>query len=438
MRYVTQTRFYTLHAILLSAAVFCGGNALAQELPTAKPEKVGLSSERLKRIHEVMQRHIDAGDITGAVTAVARRGQVVYFEAHGFADPTTKQPMPKDALFRMASSSKPVTGVAILMLIEEGRIHLSDPVSMYIPEFKNTKVAVLKPGQREPQGQQAGPRGPNSPRPEVDFVSANREVTIKDLMTHTSGLLSGGLGGAVANVQRLPNETLATYIPKLGAVPLDFQPGTRWSYSATAGIDTLGRIVEIVSGMPFDQYLRQRIFEPLGMRDTYFNVPEDRRARLLPLFRKDGGEWKKQPTPAFLDTRTYFSGAGGLISCAHDYMRFEQMLVNGGELNGKRLLSPKTVQLMSMNHVGDLFHGLRGTDDGLGFGLTVYVTMDEAKAPRWRTKGSFGWAGAFGTITWSDPKEELTGVLMIQQPNEVVQRDFSTAVMQSIVASNIH
>jgi len=433
MRNVNKTHSYLWRAALICTAVLVSGVTLGQELPTAKPEKVGMSTERLKRIHEIMQRHIDAGDITGAVTGVARRGQVVYFESHGFADPTTQRPMSKEALFRMASSSKPVTGVAVLMLVEEGRIHLSDPVSMYIPEFKNTKVAVLKPGQREP----AGPRGPNSPRPEVDLVSANREITIKDLMTHTSGLLSGGLGGAVANVQRLPNETLATYIPKLGAVPLDFQPGTKWSYSATAGIDTLGRIVEIVSGVPFDQYLKQRIFEPLGMRDTFFNVPEERRARMLPLFRKEGTEWTQQPTPAFLDTRTYFSGAGGLISCAHDYLRFEQMLVNGGELNGKRLLSPKTVQLMSMNHVGDLFHGLRGTDDGLGFGLTVYVTLDEAKAPRWRTKGSFGWAGAFGTITWSDPKEELTGVLMIQQPNDVVQRDFNTAVMQAIVESNV-
>jgi CubicO group peptidase (beta-lactamase class C family) len=433
MRLTSKPLVHSFYALLAMVAL-CGTHvAIAQELPTVKPEKVGMSSERLKRIHEIMQRHIDAGTITGAVTAVARRGQIVYFEAHGYTDPTTKQPMPKDALFRMASSSKPVTGVAVLMLMEEGLIHLNDPVSKYIPEFKNTKVAVLKPGQREP----VGPRGPNTPKPDVDLVSANREITIKDLMTHTSGLLSGGLGSAVFETRRQPNETLATYIPKLGAAPLDFQPGTRWSYSATAGIDTLGRIVEIVSGMTFDQFLAKRIFEPLGMRDTYFNVPEDRRARFLPLYRKEGGEWKKQPTPPFLDTRTYFSGAGGLVSSAHDYLRFEQMLVNGGELNGKRLLSPKTVQLMSMNHVGTLFHGTRGTDEGLGFGLTVYVTLDEAQAPRWRTKGSFGWAGAFGTITWSDPKEELTGVLMIQQSVDVVQRDFNTAVMQSIVESNI-
>lgn len=426
-------RAQRMRGLFVCASFFIAAAASAQELPTTKPERVGMSTERLKRINDIMQRHIDAGNITGAVTAVARRGQVVHFEAHGYSDPITKQPMSKDALFRMASSSKPVTGVAILMLIEEGKVRLNDPVSMYIPEFKNTKIAVLKPGEREP----VGPRTASSPKPNVDLVSANREITVKDLMTHTSGLLSGGLGSMVAGVQRQPNETLATYIPKLGAVPLDFQPGTRWSYSPGAGIDVLGRIVEIASGLTFDQFLQQRIFGPLGMRDTTFNIAQEKQARLLPLFRKEGSEWKKQPTPAFLDTRTYFSGAGGLFSTAHDYLHFEQMLVNGGQLNGKRLLSPKTVQLMAMNHVGDLYRGLRGdADNGLGFGLTVYVTMNEAKAARWRTTGAFGWAGAFGTITWSDPQEELTGVLMIQQSNDVVQRDFSTAVMQAIIDSN--
>jgi CubicO group peptidase (beta-lactamase class C family) len=392
-----------------------------------------MSSERLKRIHEVMQRHIDSGDIAGAVTAVARHGKVVYFEAHGFADPIAKQPMPKDALFRMASSSKPVTGVAILMLVEEGRIHLTDPVSKFIPEFKQSKVAVLRPGQPEP----VSPRRPGSPKPLVDLVSANREVTIKDLLTHTSGLLSGGLGSQVNDVAWQPNDTLATYIPKLGAVPLDFQPGTRWAYSAQAGIETLGRIVEIVSGMPFDQFLKQRIFDPLGMRDTYFNIPTEKQSRLLPLFRRQNGAWQKIPTPSFLDTHTYFSGAAGLQSTAHDYLHFEQMLVNGGEYGGKRLLSPKTVQLMSMDNANGLFHGLRGNEEGVAFGLTVYVTTDEARASRWRTKGSFGWAGLFGTITWSDPKEDLTAVLMIQQASDEVQRDFSTAVMQAIAVSEV-
>jgi CubicO group peptidase (beta-lactamase class C family) len=337
--------------------------------------------------------------------------------------------MPKDALFRMASSSKPVTGVAVMMLVEEGRLRLSDPVSQYIPEFKNLKVAVPKPGQADPPVQ----RGPDSPKPDVDLVPANREITIKDLLTHTSGLQSGGLGQAVSTVQRSADDTLASYIPKLGSTVLDFQPGTRWRYSPLAGIDTLGRIVEIVSGKSFDQYLRERIFEPLGMRSTFFNVPDSERARLLPLYRQVGSEMRKAPTPAFLATRTYFSGAGGLISSAADYLRFEQMLLNRGELEGKRLLGSKTVELMGMNHVGDLYKGVRGGDAGVGFGLTMYVTLDEATAPTWRSKGSFGWAGAFGTISWNDAEEQLVGVLMIQQPSSQVQRDFHTAVMQAII-----
>jgi CubicO group peptidase (beta-lactamase class C family) len=419
-------RNFLVLALLVST--FAG----AAELKTTKPERVGMSSERLARINDIMQRHIDAGHITGAVTAVGRRGKLVHFETHGYRDPTTKTPMPKDALFRMASSSKPVTGVAVLMLLEEGRVRLNDPVSMYIPEFKNMQVAVPKQGKTEAEARRA-----NDGKPDVDLVAANREITIKDLMTHTSGLQSGGLGQAISPVPRSNDESLATYIPKLAAAPLDFQPGTRWSYSALAGIDTLGRIVEIASGMTFDQFLQQRLFAPLGMRDTQFVIPAEKQARLLPLYRRDGNAWQSTPNPGFLNTRTYFSGGGGLYSTAHDYIRFEQMLVNGGELDGKRILSPKTVQLMSMNHVGELFRGLRGVDSGNGFGLTVYVTLDEAKAPRWRTAGSFGWAGAFGTITWSDPKEELFGVLMIQQSDETVQRDFGTAVMQAIVESNV-
>lgn len=419
-------------ALLAFAVLAFGMTANAASLKTTKPERAGMSAERLARIDAIMQRHIDAGRITGAVTAVARRGKLVHFEAHGYRDPNAKTPMPKDAIFRMASSSKPVTGVAVLMLVEEGRIRLSDPVSTFIPEFKNMKVAVPKQGMTEEQA-----RGARGGKADVDLIAAEREITIEHLLTHTSGLQSGGLGAAVDPVRRSNDETLATYIPKLAAAPLDFQPGSRWRYSALAGIDTLGRIVEIVSGMTFDEFLRTRLFEPLDMRDTHFVLGPEKQPRLLPLYRREGNAWQVASTPGFLDTRTYLSGAGGLYSTAHDYIRFEQMLVNGGELDGKRILSPKTVQLMSMNHVGDMFRGTRGRDRGVGFGLTVYVTLDEANATRWRTAGSFGWGGAFGTITWSDPQEELIGVLMIQQPDDLVQTDFATAVMQAIVDSNV-
>ena len=246
--------------------------------------------------------------------------------------------------------------------------------------------------------------------------------------------MSGGAGTAVSNVDRGPNETLATYVPKLGSAVLDFQPGTRWSYSALAGIDTLGRIVEIASGLSFDEFLKQRIFQPLEMTSTFFNVPDSERGRLPPLYRRNGTEWRRSDTPAALNfTRVYFSGAAGLVSCAEDYLHFEQMLLNRGQLAGHRLLGKKTVELMGKNHVGDRYHGIRGSEEGVGFGLTMAVTLDEAMATRWRSKGSFGWSGAYGTISWNDGEQDLVAVLMIQQPNPTVQGDFHTAVMQAIV-----
>lgn len=405
---------------------------IAAELPAAKPEDVGLSAERLARIGEMMKRHIDAGHIQGGVTAVARRGKVAHFEAHGLMDIEAKRPMTKDAIFRMASSSKPVTGVAIMMLVEEGKVRLSDPVYNFIPEFKGIKVAVPKGGTAAADAAQSS--GQSSGTPEYDTVPASREITIKDLLTHTSGLVSGGLSSAKAReIPRDPNTTLADYIPKLGAVPLDFQPGTKWRYSPGAGIDTLGRIVEIVSGQTFDQFLQVRIFEPLGMTDTFFSLPDDRQSRLTTLYRATSSGLEKSPLQSGFSSKKYFSGAGGLMSTAGDYLRFEQMLLGGGQLNGKRLLSPRTVALMSTNHVGDLFGGLTAGQKGMGFGFTVSVVLDAAQAESRRSNGAFGWGGAFGTISWTDPKEQMCAVLMLQQRDQQVQRDFENAVMQAIV-----
>jgi CubicO group peptidase (beta-lactamase class C family) len=409
--------------------------ARAQELPPAKPEAVGMSSQRLARIDSMMQRHIAAGTLANAVTLVMRDGKVVQFKAYGLADPAKGTPLRSDALFYMVSSSKPITAVAVLLMMEEGLVHLDDPVSRFIPEFKGQRVAVGKPGVALPPPLPPGTVA-SGPKPEADYVAASRDITIRDLLTHTSGLVSGGLGTLVSSdIQRKPTDKLADFVPQLGKVALDFQPGTRWSYSASAGFETLSRIVEIVSGKPYDVFLKERIFVPLGMNDTGFVVPADKQLRLLPLLRRNAqGQWAVSPLPP-VTSDVYFSGATGLISTARDYARFEQMLLNGGELEGTRLLAPRTVELMRRNQVGDLYHGMRGNESGMGFGLGVSVTLDETRAVWPRSEGSAGWYGAFGTLTWNDPREGIVGVLMIQQPSTQVQSDFGNAVMQSITTS---
>ena len=419
---VTRRLVIALVALSLTAGV----------VPSGKPEDVGLSTERLQRINEVVQRYIDSNQISGAVTVVSRRGKVAHFEAQGLMDIESKAPMRKDAIFRMASMSKPVTGVAILMLMEEGKLRLADPVSRFIPEFKNPKVAMLK----TPDGPAARPiPGQPPPPPEIYTVPAERELTIRDLMTHTNGLETGGAGAREGNriAPRSTSSNLGAYVPTLGAVPLDFQPGTKWQYSALAGIETLGRIVEITSGMTFDQFLQKRIFEPLGMKDTAFYPTDDRMSRVVTLYERKDSKLSRTDTPSWLATKTLFSGGGGLWSTADDYIQFAQMLVNGGQLNGKRLLSPRTVDLMGSNHVGDLYSGIGQRVKGMGFGLTVEVVVDGVAANRRESNGSFGWDGAFGTHFWVDRKEQLVGLLMVQESNGPLMRDFENAVMQAIV-----
>jgi CubicO group peptidase (beta-lactamase class C family) len=419
-------------------------------VPLGKPEDVGMASERLPRVTQVMQNYVDSHQVTGAVSIVARRGKVVYYDAVGSMDLEHKTPMRKDAIFRMASMSKPVTGVAILMLVEEGKVRLTDPVSRFIPEFKNLKVAQPKPGAQpvparrvpqqgsgtEPQAAAAGGtgRGRGAPPPEFDEVPAIREITVRDLLTHTSGLESSGLGNREASrrAPRKGTDSLATYVPQLGRGPLDFQPGTQWSYSLLSGMETLGRIVEVASGQTFDVFLKTRLFDPLGMKDTGFIVSDDKLSRLVTLYqRTEGGGFEKLGTPEWLDTKTLFSGGGGLYSTAEDYLQFAQMLDNNGELNGKRFLSPRTIDLMSSNHVGDLYSA--GGRKGMGWGLSVEVVMDPVVANRRTTAGSFGWDGAFGTHFWVDRKEKLTGVMLIQETGGGMTRDFENAVMQAIV-----
>ncbi|MBY0497785.1 MAG: beta-lactamase family protein [Cyanobacteria bacterium] len=401
----------------------------AASLPSDKPEALGLSSERLQRINQMIQRSIDANEITGAITMVSRRGKIAHFEAQGQMDLEKKAPMRKDAIFRIASMSKPITAVAILMLMEEGKLRLTDPVSRFIPEFKDTKVAIETSPYR--------PAANGQPARDAAYYTmpADRAITIRDLLTHTSGLQSGTLGNRIGArmAPRNTSMTLETYVPTLGQVPLDFQPGSRWTYSLLAGMETLGRIVEVASGMTFDQFLKQRLFDPLEMSDTTFVPTDAQLARAVTLYDRRDGKLVRIETPGWLSTKTLFSGGGGLWSIAEDYMRFGQMLGNGGVLNGRRILSPRTVDLMGSNHVGDLYTGNNANIKGLGFGLGVDVVLDNAASGRRVSNGTFAWGGAFGTYFWVDRKEAIVGVLMVQEPISALRTDFQNAVMQAII-----
>ena len=403
---------------------------MAQDIPWAvSAEEVGMSSDRLERINDAMQRHIAAGTIQGAVTAVARRGKLVHFEAHGLMSVPDNRPMQRDSLFIMMSSTKPVLGVAAMMLVEEGLIRPSDPISKWFPEFAEMQVAVLA----EPADEDISPvRVSPFNVPAHRLVPSNREITVHDILTHTSGLASGGLGNAISadSIGRLDSrESLAKNVPEYANVVLDFQPGSRWQYSPATALDVIARIIEIESGVPFNEFVRARIFEPLGMNSTFWNVPEEYQDQLIEIVGADNAT----PLVATLyDTShsTYFSGSYGLKSTAEDYLRFEQMLVNGGELFGNRLLSPRTVRMMASNQTKELFSQ---TAEGRGFGYTVAISENPIVADQRRTRGAFGWGGALGTRSWSDPEEELTAVLLIQQPVRQVQNDFENAVQQAII-----
>ena len=386
--------------------------ATTRELPQGDPEEVGMSAEGLARIDDIVQEYIDAGRIQGAVVGVTRRNKVVYMEAHGLLDDTTERPMWKDAMFHMASSTKPVLGVAAMMVIEEGLISPEDPVEEYIPEFKEIQVAIAK-GSADKEIAKSKSKGKfeKAALPDYELVDADRPVTIHDLLTHTAGLHTGGIGTAVSKLDRPgASDSLASWIPRVAAGPLDFQPGTRWAYSGTVGLDVVARVIEIASGEPFNEFVQTRIFDPLDMKDTHWVVPDDKRGR-MPAMSNDKGPWIK--------SADYFSGSIGLVSTARDYMHFEQMLANKGTLFGHRLLKPESVALMSTNHVGNLYNETEKGGSGRGFGYTVGITVDPDQAKDGRTAGAFGWGGAAGTMSWTAPEEELTVVYMVQGPTDL-------------------
>jgi CubicO group peptidase (beta-lactamase class C family) len=391
---------------------------------TAKPEEVGLSSERLQRLTQMIQRRIAAGDLAGAVTIVARKGKVAHLSAQGVMDLESKQPMTPATMFRLASMTKPVVGVAIMMMVEEGKLRLNDPVSRYIPEFRGMKVGVLQPGGRDG-------RGSADTQPQFYTVPAQREVTIKDLLTHVSGLGSGPIGNSdIAKVARKEGDKLSDYIPRLGGTALEFQPGSRWTYSPGAGFETLGRIVEIASGMPLDRFFRARIFDPLGMRDITFWPTDAQWPRVATVYARDQKGLTKQQMPNDTMSRNvYFRGSGGLYSTAEDYIPLGLMLAAGGEFNGKRLLSRKSVEMMGAAHVPET---LPGRPPGEGYGLSVRVVTNHAAAGTMLSDGTYGWSGAQGTHFFVDPKEQLVGVMMVQTRNPEISRDFEDLVAQSI------
>jgi CubicO group peptidase (beta-lactamase class C family) len=391
----------SLCAVALALAV------VTASTPAAKPEDVGLSSERLQRISQMVQRRIDAHQLAGAVTAVARRGKVAHMSAQGVMDLESKQPMTQATMFRIASMTKPVIAVAIMMLVEEGRLRLTDPVSRHIPEFHAMKVGAER-------------------------VAAVRDITVKDLLTHVSGLGSGPVADAdIAKVARKEGERLADYIPRLGTTTLEFQPGSRWTYSPGAGFETLGRIVEIASGMPLDQFFRRRIFDPLGMQDIAFWPSAAQWPLVATVYGRSGNGLAKAATPNDTMSRNvYFRGSGGLYSTAQDYIPFGMMLANGGELNGTRLLSRKAVEMMTAAHVPDT---LPGRPAGEGYGLGVRVVTNHAVRGTMLSDGTYGWSGAQGTHFFVDPKEQLVGVMMVQTSNPGAGGEFEDLVAQSII-----
>jgi CubicO group peptidase (beta-lactamase class C family) len=426
-----------LVALIAAWLMVSNGLRAADELPTAKAETVGMSSKRLERIHQYIQGYLDRGEVAGAVTLVARRGKVVHFKAHGHRYKEENAPMQLDTIFTLQSMTKPIVSTALMMLWEEGRFMLDDPISNWLPSYANKTVM------------------------EDGALVKARPVTIRHVLTHTSGLVltpnqppslenvlaptrgaapaaqpaAGGVRGRGGEQSQRP-ATLADAIERAAPLPLNFQPGTRWQYGSST--DYVAILVEKLSGMTIDQFIRQRIFQPLGMVDTHYNLPKEKVGRLAAVYRP-GPEEKITllRAPVFVEPTTYFQGVAGLKGTAADYFRFCQMLLNGGEYNGQRLLGRMTVDLMFTNHIGagkPVY--VRG--EGYGFGLGAAVLTDPAKSPDGLSIGTWSWGGADGTLFYIDPQEDLIALLMIQlnpYTRSEIRPKYSNVVSQAITDS---
>ncbi len=411
---------FSLSALMLALAIAplfgpVAGNS-GGDPTTVAPETVGMSANRLAHIRSVMSKHVAEKRIPGASGLIARKGKIAYAETFGLADVEAGKPMKMDTIHRIYSMTKPITGVALMMLYEEGKFQLNDPVAKYLPEFAKMQIAVEE-------------KDPQTGKPVMKTVPAKRPITVRDLMRHTAGLTYGVFGDTLVDreyrkAKILGQLNLADFVTDLAKIPLQYEPGTRWHYSVS--VDVQGRLIEVLSGKPFDQFLQERVFTPLEMNDTAFVVSANKKDRFAKLYTiTKEGKLAPSPTcatrqecydafpnavPDLLSSQGMLSGGGGLTSTAYDYLHFCQMLLDNGQYNGKRLLSRKTVQLMSSDHLG----GIPGMSAGNGFGLGFAVSKSPGEAGMMGSPGEYNWGGAAGTKFWIDPQEQLIGIFMIQ------------------------
>ena len=404
--------------------------ALADPLPVSAAEKVGLSPQGLQRLTATLKAEVDKGRMPGAVIAIARKGQLAYFETVGYVDAASKAPMPRDAIFSIASMTKPMVSVAIMMLHDEGKLFLSDPVGKYLPKLANMQVGVVKTDA-------AG-------KATVETVPATRQPTIQDLLRHTAGFLYGARGDTpvhklwpASSSSSAVTYTGPEFIEALSKAPLAYQPGTVWDYSLS--IDVLGLIVEAISGKPLGAFLDERIWKPLGMVDTSFTVPDAKKGRYALAFPNDPVTNKPQSVLHASGKPLKFECGGGcLVSTAMDYLRFAQMLANGGSLDGKRLLSRKTLEMMTSDQLGPEVRARTTSpvlNEGYSFGLGFAVRSQTGIAAYAGSAGDYTWGGAFGTYFWVDPKEQLAVVYMAATPGDI--RTYYRTLVRNLVLQSI-
>ncbi|MCZ6682575.1 MAG: serine hydrolase [Planctomycetota bacterium] len=394
------------------------------------PESVGMSTKRLSRLDRNLAGYVERGEVAGVVALIARRGKVVYHRSFGQRYIEAEAAMTRDTIFRIASMTKPIVSVALMQLWERGRFQLRDPISKFLPEFAEMKVAVA-PADGEYLGQP------------YKLVEAARPISFQHLLTHTAGLPNSYRGLTRPLYQELgskrrPDWTVGDYVTELSKLPLNFHPGDRWEYGPATNV--VGRLVEVMSGQPLDDYLDEHIFRPLEMVDTHFYLPEKKLARFAANYRPDeNGKIVLTEAPT-ADSRhvrephKFFSGSGGLVSTSRDYFHFHQMMLNGGELDGARVLGPRTVRLITANHIGDKEIWLRGPGYGFGLGYSVVTDLGQSAMPA--SAGTYSWGGAFCTVFWVDPREELLGILMTQvRPYRHlnIRQDFQTITYQAIL-----